>query len=207
MLHYFINGQHLTTAESFVVDGTIDHLQAHFCFSSSDWQSMTEKWAHFASGESAFDMLLINDRIEKERHLNLTAGEWEVWVHGIRTTDGEVAERITTNKVRLMVSETGSTDTDNMFPSASPDMVEQIYASLDSAAEDAVEKAIPAAVDNALAQAKASGEFDGEPGKDGKDGADGKTPVKGEDYFTDADKAELVNAVLSALPDGDEVNY
>lgn len=29
-------------------------------------------------------------------------------------------------------------------------------------------------------------------GRDGKDGADGKTPVKGVDYFTDADKKELI---------------
>lgn len=43
----------------------------------------------------------------------------------------------------------------------------------------------------ALAQAKASGEFDGEPGY---------TPVKGEDYYTEADKAEMVEAVLAALP-------
>ena len=31
-------------------------------------------------------------------------------------------------------------------------------------------------------------------------GADGKTPVKGTDYYTAADKAEMVNAVLAALP-------
>lgn len=37
-------------------------------------------------------------------------------------------------------------------------------------------------------------------GKDGKDGVDGKTPVKGVDYFTDVDKAEMVQAVLAALP-------
>lgn len=47
---------------------------------------------------------------------------------------------------------------------------------------------------------------DGVDGKDGKDGVNGKdglsgyTPQKGVDYFTDADKAELVNAVLAALP-------
>lgn len=53
------------------------------------------------------------------------------------------------------------------------------------------------AIDTALAQAKASGEFDG---ADGKDGVDGKTPVKGTDYYTEADKTEMVNAVLAALP-------
>lgn len=34
----------------------------------------------------------------------------------------------------------------------------------------------------------------------GKDGIDGKTPEKGTDYFTEADKAELINAVIAALP-------
>ena len=52
-----------------------------------------------------------------------------------------------------------------------------------------------------LAQAKASGEFDGEPG------APGYTPVKGTDYFTEADKTELVNAVLAALPAAEGVGY
>lgn len=53
------------------------------------------------------------------------------------------------------------------------------------------------AINTALAQAKASGEFDGKPGEKGDPG---KTPEKGTDYFTDADKNEMVNAVLSALP-------
>ena len=47
----------------------------------------------------------------------------------------------------------------------------------------------------------------GTDGAPGKDGADGKTPVKGTDYFTAADKAELVQAVLTALPDGDGATY
>lgn len=51
--------------------------------------------------------------------------------------------------------------------------------------------------------------FDGVNGKDGKDGVDGKngidgkdgyTPQKGTDYWTPADKAEMVNDVISALP-------
>lgn len=42
----------------------------------------------------------------------------------------------------------------------------------------------------------------------GKDGNDGYTPVKGTDYFTEADKAEMVSAVISALPvyDGEVVD-
>lgn len=105
---------------------------------------------------------------------------------------------------------------------------------------------LPQAVEDALAQAKASGEFDGEDGytpvkgKDYKDGADGvsptvavsaitgghrititdkngtktvdvmdgedgdpgdpgKTPVRGEDYWTDADKAEIEAYIATEL--------
>lgn len=41
---------------------------------------------------------------------------------------------------------------------------------------------------------------DGTNGANGKDGADGYTPIKGTDYFTEADKAEMVSSVIAALP-------
>lgn len=41
---------------------------------------------------------------------------------------------------------------------------------------------------------------DGKDGRDGRDGEDGYTPIKGTDYYTDADKAEMVESVLAALP-------
>lgn len=44
-------------------------------------------------------------------------------------------------------------------------------------------------------------------GVQGEKGDKGDTPVKGVDYFTEAEKQEIVNDVLNALPDGDEVNY
>lgn len=39
------------------------------------------------------------------------------------------------------------------------------------------------------------------------DGADGYIPIKGTDYFTDADKAEMVEAVLAALPSAEGVGF
>ena len=53
---------------------------------------------------------------------------------------------------------------------------------------------LSAAVEEALRVAKESGEFDGPAGPAGN------TPVKGTDYYTEADKAEMVNLVLAALP-------
>ena len=47
----------------------------------------------------------------------------------------------------------------------------------------------------------------GEKGDKGDKGADGYTPVKGIDYFTEEDKAELVNAVLAAIPAAEGVSY
>lgn len=48
---------------------------------------------------------------------------------------------------------------------------------------------------------------DGAQGEKGDTGADGYTPVKGTDYFTEADKEEMVAAVLEALSNGNEVAY
>ena len=47
----------------------------------------------------------------------------------------------------------------------------------------------------------------GDKGDPGAPGKDGKTPVKGTDYWTAADKQEIVNDVIAALPDGAEVSY
>lgn len=52
---------------------------------------------------------------------------------------------------------------------------------------------LPQAVNDALAQAKASGDFTG---------ADGKTPVRGTDYWTEADKTEIKAYVDEAILGG-----
>ena len=56
--------------------------------------------------------------------------------------------------------------------------------------------ALPTAINNALTQAKASGEFDG------KNGDPGYSPVRGTDYWTDADKAEIKAYVDEAILGG-----
>lgn len=47
----------------------------------------------------------------------------------------------------------------------------------------------------------------GPKGEKGDPGTPGKTPVRGTDYWTEADKQEIVNSVIAALPDGTEVSY
>ena len=47
----------------------------------------------------------------------------------------------------------------------------------------------------------------GDPGPKGDPGTNGTTPVKGVDYYTEADKQEMVQLVLAAIPSAEEVNY
>lgn len=67
--------------------------------------------------------------------------------------------------------------------------------------------ALPTAVNDALEQAKASGKFDGADGANGSNGADGYTPARGTDYWTEADKQEIVSDVLAALPNASGVSF
>lgn len=53
-------------------------------------------------------------------------------------------------------------------------------------------------LNDALAQAKESGLFDGE---------DGYTPQKGVDYFTEADKQEIITTIFEQVTNGNEVAY
>ena len=74
----------------------------------------------------------------------------------------------------------------------SADAHSDIRAAIDGLDADKLDSsALSSAIDTALAQAKVSGEFDG---------AAGTTPVKGTDYFTDAEKTEMVAQVKAAMP-------
>ena len=44
-------------------------------------------------------------------------------------------------------------------------------------------------------------------GRDGKPGDPGKTPIKGSDYFTEADKTDMINSVIAAMNNLDGVSY
>lgn len=52
-----------------------------------------------------------------------------------------------------------------------------------------------------------SGSGTGPAGPQGPAGADGYTPVKGVDYWTEEDKAEMVSDVLASLPNASGVSF
>lgn len=71
----------------------------------------------------------------------------------------------------------------------------------DNSGDYVTSEELSAEVNSVLQTAKESGVFDGE------DGKDGYTPVKGTDYFTTADIADIVNAVYDKVADGNGVAY
>ena len=80
------------------------------------------------------------------------------------------------------------------IPGANSEGATQYYTAYAQAAMREMSSALAAALEDA----KQSGEFDGPRGIQGEKG---DTPVKGVDYWTDADKQEIVDDVLDAIPD------
>lgn len=128
MITGFVQGQVLKLSAPVVAADTLDYLTAQFVFRSADWNGM-EKWAHFSKGDAVYDIPLTEDKIRREDHLNLGAGEWKVYVHGNRFADGKVVERITTAEDVLRVEPTGTLDGEP-FPEMPASVTEYILARL-----------------------------------------------------------------------------
>ncbi len=127
MIYGKVKQQHLALVNTHAAADTIGYLEMQFDF-TPDWTGV-EKWAHFASGDTVYDIPLTDDRIRKEDHLDLVQGEWTVYLHGNRFADEKVIERITTDVARLYVSPTGMLDGEP-FPEIPASETERILARL-----------------------------------------------------------------------------
>ena len=103
MIDFYITQQSIRFASPVIAANSFKYLEARFFF-SGDWDGLS-KWAHFRQGDTVFDLNLADDRITAEMGLNLSLGQWEVFVTG---TDGE--SRLTTVPVILSVKESGLID-------------------------------------------------------------------------------------------------
>ena len=103
MIDFYITQQSIRFASPVIAANSFKYLEARFFF-SGDWEG-TSKWAHFRQGDTVFDLNLADDMITAEMGLNLSLGQWEVFVTG---SDGE--RRLTTVPVILSVKESGLID-------------------------------------------------------------------------------------------------
>ena len=142
MIYGIIKGQHLSL-KAYAVADSIDYLTASFTFISPDWEGLTV-YAHFTKGDETHSVELADGKITEADHLNLSEGEWGVYLHGNEYKNGDVLKRITTNIEKFSVEPTGTLDGDP-FPEVEASIVEQFAADLEemderiSGLENAVE--------------------------------------------------------------------
>ena len=127
MIYGIVKEQRLSARTAAVAD-TIDYLTATFSFITADWEGLTV-YAHFKKGKDIYSVELEDGKITEADHLNLTAGEWELYLHGNEYKNGEVKKRITTNVIKFTVEPTGTLDGEP-FPEVEPSIVEEIEAEL-----------------------------------------------------------------------------
>ncbi len=105
MLKYNVHGQRLRAVNSdLVASDTINYLTATFDF-SNEWKDYT-KWIVFKqeeTGSHAEVLLTVDDTVTEDSALNLSEGEWIVYVYGEMYADGEVVKRVTTDGIKLRV--------------------------------------------------------------------------------------------------------
>ena len=130
MIKLLIMGQTLSLVTHKVVAGSHNYLEVDATFAGKDWEGLY-KWVHFSKDQMHYVLPMHHDRIEKEDHLDLTGGTWEVYVHGNDILEDEITERITTN---IQYLEVESTYDDHIFPALTP-VFEEVLA-------NEVEKAI-----------------------------------------------------------------
>lgn len=148
MMEFYVSGQSLKMFTPVTAADSLRYLTAQFHFTGDEWDGYT-RWAHFRKGETVYDIALDgDDRITEEDALNLTAGEWEIYLTGTKDT-----ARLTTVVVILTVKESGLIDAPlHVLPQS---VAEQIDAKAAQALLTA--QAVKAAAD--------AGKFNGRDGK------------------------------------------
>ena len=109
MIEFFVSGQSLKFYTPVIAADSLNYLTAKVNFASDDW-SGASKWLHFRRDEGlgavTYEMQLDeNDCISPEQKLNLTVGQWEIYLTGTRDDS-----RLTTVPVILTVKESGLVD-------------------------------------------------------------------------------------------------
>ena len=152
MLEFFVNNQTLTLYTPVVAADALHYLTGVVHFTDDEWEGYS-KWLHFMrvvedEEPVIYDVALTDDAFGEDAALNLTAGEWTVYLTG----DLDEA-RLTSVPVILTVKASGLLDV-------------PLHGLPQSVAEQLDDKASKAlALAQAVAAAAAAGEFNGADGR------------------------------------------
>ena len=127
------NHQALTAEYLPLAAESVQYLTAKVVCETEDWTGREIK-AMFEQGCTVYEIPVTGGEITAKQQLNLTAGDWCVWLVGNSARDGEVIPRITTNVAHISVAPTGGTE-GNPFPTIPPTVEEQLRADMGNLAD------------------------------------------------------------------------
>lgn len=127
------NHQSLTAEYLPLAAESVQYLTAKVVCETEDWTGREIK-AMFRQGCTVHEVTVTDGEITAKQQLNLSAGDWCVWLVGNSARDGEVIPRITTNIAHISVAPTGGTE-GNPFPVIPPTAEEQLRADMGNLAD------------------------------------------------------------------------
>ena len=127
------NHQSLTAEYLPLAAESVQYLTAKVVCETEDWTGREIK-AMFGQGCTVYKVPVTGGEITAKQQLNLTAGDWRVWLVGNSARDGDVIPRITTNVTHIIVAPTGGTE-GNPFPTIPPTVEEQLRADMGNLAD------------------------------------------------------------------------
>ena len=127
------NHQALTAEYLPLAAESVQYLTAKVVCETEDWTGREIK-AMFGQGCTVYEVPVTGGEITAKQQLNLTAGDWCVWLVGNSARDGDVIPRITTNVAHISVAPTGGTE-GNPFPATPPTVEERLRADMGNLAD------------------------------------------------------------------------
>ena len=127
------NHQSLTAEYLPLAAESVQYLTAKVVCETEDWTGREIK-AMFGQGCTVYEVPVTGGEITAKQQLNLTAGDWRVWLVGNSARDGDVIPRITTNMAHISVAPTGGTE-GSLFPTIPPTVEEQLRADMGNLAD------------------------------------------------------------------------
>ena len=127
------NHQSLTAEYLPLAAESVQYLTAKVVCETEDWTGREIK-ALFGQGCTVYEIPVTGGEITAKQQLNLSAGDWRVWLVGNSARDGEVIPRLTTNIAHISVAPTGGTE-GNPFPAIPPTVEEQLRADMGNLAD------------------------------------------------------------------------
>ena len=127
------NHQSLTAEYLPLAAESVQYLTAKVVCETEDWTGREIK-AMFEQGCTVYEVPVTGGEITAKQQLNLTAGDWRVWLVGNSARDGDVIPRITTNVAHISVAPTGGTE-GSLFPTIPPTAEERLRADMGNLAD------------------------------------------------------------------------